>query len=46
MNSVKGGGVSDKDSSLPKGKCLRIASSLLEKMNEFVEIGQAMGFSM
>ncbi|GJU23714.1 retrotransposon protein, putative, ty1-copia subclass [Tanacetum coccineum] len=34
------------DSSLPKGQCPRIDSSLLEKMNEFVEIGQAMGFTM
>ncbi|GKD61860.1 RNA-directed DNA polymerase, eukaryota [Tanacetum coccineum] len=34
------------DSSLPRGQCPQIASSLLEKMNEFVEIGQAMGFSM
>ncbi|GKA94146.1 RNA-directed DNA polymerase, eukaryota, partial [Tanacetum coccineum] len=44
--NVKGGGGSDKDSALPKGKCPGIASSLLEKMNEFVEIGQAMGFFM
>nr|GEY95019.1 RNA-directed DNA polymerase, eukaryota [Tanacetum cinerariifolium]GEY96137.1 RNA-directed DNA polymerase, eukaryota [Tanacetum cinerariifolium] len=29
-----------------QGRCPRIASSLPEKMNEFVEIGQAMGFSM
>ncbi|GKF73606.1 hypothetical protein Tco_0219938, partial [Tanacetum coccineum] len=43
---VKGGGGSDKDSALPKGKCPGIASSLLEKMNEFIEIGQAMGFFM
>ncbi|GKA06302.1 retrovirus-related pol polyprotein from transposon TNT 1-94 [Tanacetum coccineum] len=34
------------DSSLPRGQCPQIASSLLEKMNEFVEIGQAIGFSM
>ncbi|GJZ66328.1 RNA-directed DNA polymerase, eukaryota, nucleotide-binding alpha-beta plait domain protein [Tanacetum coccineum] len=46
LSSVKAGGGSDKDSALPKGKCPRIASSLLEKMNEFVEIGQSMGFSM
>ncbi|GJX55973.1 RNA-directed DNA polymerase, eukaryota [Tanacetum coccineum] len=45
-NSTKGGGGSDKDSMLPKGKCPRTDSSLLEKMNEFVEIGQTMGFSM
>ncbi|GJW40271.1 RNA-directed DNA polymerase, eukaryota, partial [Tanacetum coccineum] len=45
-NSAKGGGGSDKDSVLPKGKCPRNESSLLEKMNEFVEIGQTMGFSM
>ncbi|GJU80725.1 RNA-directed DNA polymerase, eukaryota [Tanacetum coccineum] len=46
LSSVKGEGGSDKDSALPKGKCPGIASSLLEKMNEFVEIGQAMGFFM
>nr|GEY36472.1 RNA-directed DNA polymerase, eukaryota, nucleotide-binding alpha-beta plait domain protein [Tanacetum cinerariifolium] len=46
LSSVKGGGGSEKDSALPKGKCPRIASSLLEKMNEFVEIGQAMRFYM
>nr|GEV66831.1 RNA-directed DNA polymerase, eukaryota [Tanacetum cinerariifolium] len=39
---LKGGGGSDKDSALPKGKCPRIASSLLEKMNEIVKIVQAM----
>ncbi|GJV39798.1 RNA-directed DNA polymerase, eukaryota [Tanacetum coccineum] len=42
-NSVKGGRGSEKDSVLPKGKCPRNESSLLEKMNEFVEIGQTMG---
>ncbi|GJX74324.1 RNA-directed DNA polymerase, eukaryota, partial [Tanacetum coccineum] len=36
----------DNDLVLPKGKSPRMDSSLLEKMNEFVEIGQAMGFSM
>ncbi|GKF53871.1 hypothetical protein Tco_0160781 [Tanacetum coccineum] len=45
-NSVKGGRGSEKDSVLPKGKCPRNESSLLEKMNEFVEIGQTMGFDM
>nr|GFA00972.1 RNA-directed DNA polymerase, eukaryota [Tanacetum cinerariifolium] len=34
------------DSSLPNGQCPHINSSLLEKINEFVEIGQAMGFTM
>nr|GEV95122.1 RNA-directed DNA polymerase, eukaryota [Tanacetum cinerariifolium] len=46
LSSVKGGEGSEKDSALHKGKCPSITSSLLEKMNEFVEIGQAMGFSM
>ncbi|GJX83953.1 RNA-directed DNA polymerase, eukaryota [Tanacetum coccineum] len=46
MSSVKGGGGSDKDSTLPKGKYPRIALSLLKKMNEFVEIRQDMRFSM
>ncbi|GKF92212.1 hypothetical protein Tco_0278931 [Tanacetum coccineum] len=39
-NSVKGGQGSERDSVLPKGKCPRNESSLLERMNEFVEIGQ------
>lgn len=30
----------------PSGQPPRVASSLLNKLNEFVEIGQAMGFSM
>ncbi|GJQ94994.1 RNA-directed DNA polymerase, eukaryota [Tanacetum coccineum] len=46
MSYVKAGGGSDKDLSMPKGKCPRFASSLLDQMNEFVEIGQAMRFSM
>ena len=45
-NSVKCGGSSDKDPMLPKGNCPRTESSLLEKLNEFVEIGQTMGFFM
>ncbi|GJU36817.1 zinc finger, CCHC-type containing protein [Tanacetum coccineum] len=45
-NSVKGERGSDKDPVLPKGKCPRTDSSLLKKMNEFVEIGQTLGFSM
>ena len=31
---------------MPIGKCQKFSSYLLEKMNEFVEIGQAMGFSL
>nr|GEV18966.1 hypothetical protein [Tanacetum cinerariifolium] len=38
-NSTKGGGGSDKV--LPKGKCPKTNSSLFEKMNEFVKIGQS-----
>ncbi|GJT26024.1 RNA-directed DNA polymerase, eukaryota [Tanacetum coccineum] len=45
-NSVKGGQGSERDSVLPKGKCPQNESSLLERMNEFVEIGQTMGFDM
>ncbi|GJU01497.1 RNA-directed DNA polymerase, eukaryota [Tanacetum coccineum] len=37
--SVKGGQGSERDSVLPKGKCPLNESSLLERMNEFVEIG-------
>ncbi|GJU46606.1 RNA-directed DNA polymerase, eukaryota [Tanacetum coccineum] len=45
MSSGKGVRGSDKDSSLSRGECLRISSSA-KKIDEFVKIGQAMGFAM
>ncbi|PWA60106.1 RNA-directed DNA polymerase, eukaryota [Artemisia annua] len=45
-NSVKVGQGSERVYVLPKGKCPRNESSLLVRMNEFVEIGQTMGFDM